>query len=437
MYFVLLFAALSSAAADQIDEPGSRRDDQRAAASIYGEVSLRDGKTLNGALRWEEEESLWLHHFNGRKLDPFDLDSLPSEIADPIRQSMPGQQLEINGHVIELNKLFGRQELERQSFAIEFGAIDQLKLLRNERVDVLLRDGTVLQADGGSNDIDSADIELIDSEGTLHELDWDDIDQIKFSSAPAEQPLFEPHLWGTARTKAGQFSGTISWDRDEAYPSQILDADMDGEEIEIAFSEIATLARDGKGTQVTTTDGNERWLTGTNDVDEGNRGLMIHVVDLGLVEIDWRDFESLRLEPMPAASLPDRTSWAATGPINGKLVHRNGNRLVGQLNFDFDQTHLAEHLAGEENNASLTIPWRLVATLATGSKPAEPLAVTLLDGTSRTLSGTGQIKRGNLGWLIGVDPVQHLSWGNFASASIEHPAWPRAKTAETAIEPDQ
>ncbi len=401
----LLWSATAVAAAD------------RAAASIFGELVLKSGETQRGALRWEEEESLWLHHFNARKLHPTDLDALPAPVAESIRDDLPGRQLTINDSVIELNPLLGRHKFKPQTFVVEFGSIKELQIGEAQRVDLVLLDGTTISADGGSNDI-GADIEIIDSSGERREIDWDAIESIRFSQAPSGHPLFEPHLWGVARTSIGEFTGTISWDRDEAYPSQILDWETeDNEEIETPFSSIVALERDGSGTQLTTTDGQRRWVDGSNDVNNENRGLMLHVPKLGLLEVPWQEFESVTFTELPVTQLPSRQDFTHIAPLHGTLTRNDGQSLDPKpLVFDLNQVSAAEHLVGKNEDVEVSLPWRLIRSVAVVEGEPRAIKIGLTQG-EWVLNGVTQVPGGNFGWLYG-EQKQRLKWQDFARAQF-------------------
>ncbi len=392
--------------------------DSRAAASVYGEITLRNGTTMNGALRWGEQESLWFHHFNGDRATPFDLESLPEEINSTLSDKLPGRQFQLGGHTVELRKFMGRQPLTPQPFAVEFGAIDRLEV-NGQRVTIVLRDGATIDADGGSNDI-GADIEVMDSNGGTTEIDWDDIEQVQFRQAPAEHPLFLPPLYAHVRTINDQrLSGTILWDVDEAYPNEILDAEEDGREIEIPFSEITALARDGDSTRVTTRNGQTQLLTGTNDVNNGNRGLMV-TSEQGEIVMAWRLFDSLSLVELPIAQLPDRSAWANIGLLRGEVVDSDGNRQSGKLVLDLHQHHQAEHIEGDSNDMEWAIGLRHVASISPDAEAPHRLLVTTVDGKRVQMASTQQLPRHSLGWLVG-DAPRLLPWEDFTQATLQTP----------------
>ncbi|MEM9305551.1 MAG: hypothetical protein AAGE01_25805, partial [Pseudomonadota bacterium] len=203
-------------------------------AVIFGTIETEDGKTYTGAISWDGEEAYWVQHFNGRSAYPFDLSAFDADTRDEILDQQPGPQIELGSTTIELVKWFSKPELRPTEIAVEFGAIDRLDVSRG-RVVITLRDGSELISDGGSNDI-GADILVLGADGAERDLDWDEIETIVFSEAPAGHPLWPDQLFGAVTTVHGTFDGIMAWDSDERFADEELDGDLpDGEELSIEF----------------------------------------------------------------------------------------------------------------------------------------------------------------------------------------------------------
>ena len=95
---------------------------------------------------------------------------------------------------------------------------------------------------------------------------------------------------GTVYTEGGEaYEGEIMWDADETYTWEILNGDIRDIEFHIEFGNIAQIEKTGRGALVTLHDGRTFELSGSNDVDHGNRGILVRT-DGREFESDWRDF---------------------------------------------------------------------------------------------------------------------------------------------------
>ena len=64
---------------------------------------------------------------------------------------------------------------------------------------------------------------------------------------------------------------------------------MDGN-MAIEFGKIKSVERDGRGSLVILKSGRDFYLTGSNDVNHENRGIIVNIPGQGRVDIEWRDF---------------------------------------------------------------------------------------------------------------------------------------------------
>ena len=79
------------------------------------------------------------------------------------------------------------------------------------------------------------------------------------------------------------------WDADEAYTWEMLNGEIRGIEFHVEFGQIERVEKGRNGSIVTLKDGRSFELSGSNDVDRGNRGLTIRT-DGRDFEVDWTDF---------------------------------------------------------------------------------------------------------------------------------------------------
>ncbi|MFK7957977.1 MAG: hypothetical protein AB8B96_17890 [Lysobacterales bacterium] len=384
---------------------------------LYGTVELDDDRVLTGTLRWDEQEAAWTHHFNGDKARPFDLSALDDADREAIESNLPGPRFEINGHVIELVRWLGSEELQPQFFSLEFGHIAELEVRGGERVRLTLRDGSVLDADGGSDDI-GADVEVLTGPGQIEVLDWDSISKIRFHAPETAPERFSPYMYGQVQTRNGTFEGFVDWDQDERYPEDELDGDVDGAEQSIRFSTIVSIQNEGESSRVELKDGRTLSMSDTNDVNSENRGIVIYMADMGKVMVPWTAFEKVTYFD-PSDNLPSYAEYADYGPINAQVVHNN-TTTSGFLVFDLDQQHQGEMLRGKDAaGIQYEIPWRLIERLTPENNTARVL---LKSGRSLTLGKDPDVTGSNLGIGVKTDgtSVTFIPWESLSDLKVVH-----------------
>ena len=127
-----------------------------------------------------------------------------------------------------------------RSFACQFGDIAFLHNRGSDRVDIELKNGAIIQVQGGSNDI-GARIELADYELGTIKMEWNRIKNVEFFQAPTEEePDSGDLLYGIVESRrGGSFEGYIKWDNDERVAFDILDGDSRNGEQKIPFGNIS------------------------------------------------------------------------------------------------------------------------------------------------------------------------------------------------------
>ncbi|MGD2123885.1 MAG: hypothetical protein PVJ76_19195, partial [Gemmatimonadota bacterium] len=232
---------------------------------------------------------------------------------------------------------------------IPFGRIVSLRPTRRG-AEITLSGGEQLELFGTDDVDDSNDgIQISDPSFGMVEVDWDEMDHIRFHprEAAAESGGVDGfdggrRLRGTVMTvDSTELSGWIRWDGDEEYTWELLDGyyagvgfDIEFENIDfyyagvgfdIEFGKIASIERtvglttavevdptgvnvsteDEEGAKVTLWDGRTFELTGSNDVDDSNEGVYVLLHGSGLspddpeaewVMVKWEDFRSVRFE---------------------------------------------------------------------------------------------------------------------------------------------
>ena len=154
----------------------------------------------------------------------------------------------------------------------------------------------------GTNDVGRTNRGISVSDPTLGQVKvgWKDFSEVHFRRAPVQTTYEEfdggRPIRGTVVTESGEeLTGDIRWDNDEEYTWEMLDGDYKGIDFTVEFSQIASIAKRGYSAAVELVDGRTFQLSGTNDVNPGNRGITIRAEDGSTHRVEWDDFRELRL----------------------------------------------------------------------------------------------------------------------------------------------
>jgi hypothetical protein len=192
-------------------------------------------------------------------------------------------------------------EADGQDQEIAFGAISSIERQNSSSARVVLNDGREMIL-RGTNDVDDSNRGITVSDHGLGQVDltWGEFESVRFH--PPESAITYGQfdggspIFGTVVTESGdEVTGRIAWDRDESFTWEMLDGDSQGVDFSIEFGKIASIEKTGRGVEVTLRDGRRFALTGSNDVDGGNRGILVETDDNATL-VDWSDFVELRLD---------------------------------------------------------------------------------------------------------------------------------------------
>lgn len=154
----------------------------------------------------------------------------------------------------------------------------------------------------GTNDVNHSNRDILVADPSLGEVrvEWDQLDRVDFTSPPGAPDLSSfqrsGRLRGTVHARGGETqTGWIRWDNDEEYGWEILDGELaDGIAFDVELGAVRSIERVSyEAARVTLRDGRSYRLTGSNDVDEGNRGVYVERSDGTLVLVPWDRFESV------------------------------------------------------------------------------------------------------------------------------------------------
>jgi len=387
---------------------------QSVEGYLYGRVTLRNGDTFEGPIRWGDDEVFWLDIFNSTKIentlerfrdDLPDYNRLMDEIYDEHDRRRDRRRVSILGYLIGDDGTF----LTDREFSCHFGDIRRLDIRWSDGVILTLKNGEQLELEGGSTDI-GATVSVLDDELGEVKLEWRGIDFVEFMPTPRrlEQTFGEP-LYGTVRTRLGTFEGLIQWDSDERLGSDVLDGENDYMDMEIEFAEIAAIERSGNGSLVTLNSGREYYLTGSNDVNRENRGIIVTSPEQGSVTIGWRDFDRVDFADARSSG-PGYDSFRPPAFIEATVRTWNDESFSGRIFYDLDEAFDFEMLNGDDGECEFLIPFRHIASITSERRWGS--TVKLKNDLELRLEGSNDVDEDNDGIVIwsGSGSPRYVLW---------------------------
>ena len=390
---------------------------------IYGKITTIDDRTYTGPIRWGKEEVYWTDMFNASKERNENLDYLSRDdrrdLEDDYRRSRSGGYWERR-----VGSWFGsdwnwgddRNEFKHQ-FVCQFGELKSIRPYRRQGADITLRSGEKIEVDGqGYNDI-GEEIRIIDPEIGEVELKWDRIDLIEFFQAPSklDEKFGEP-LYGTVESYGGTFTGFVQWDHDERVDTDKLDGDSRDGDMSIPFSNIASIENDGTSSAVELNSGRRLSMRGTNDVNSGNRGIIV-TTEYGRVDIPWRDFRKVTFSKNKG-KLVKYNDYASAKELKGSVKTNRGETLEGKIIFDLDEEKDFEILHGKDGDIEYFIPFRELKLLA--PKNYDNSNIELKNGTKLLLGDAQDVSDRNSGILVfkGKGEPTYVRWEDVREISF-------------------
>jgi hypothetical protein len=377
---------------------------------IYGRVTDVDGGTFEGRMRWgRDQEAFWSDYFNGAKDDnPW--------AAYALKKRNP---IEIFG--FEIGSRERASNLAR-AFMARFGDIARIEA-HLRKVNVTLKSGTTFVLNrNAAGDMDDG-VRVWDGKRGVVDLDARRIRTIEFLET-APLVAAPERLYGTVRTRQGDFTGFIQWGRHDCVGTDTLDSRTADGKVSVPYDTIRSIVQHSpeSGT-VTLVDGREVVLSHTSEVGDGNRGIYVDDERYGRVLISWTAFE--RIDFSRRDSGPAYGNFAPGRALAGTVVTRDGRRLAGRLVYDFDESETTETLDAPFQGVDYTVPLNLITSIVLHGHEGRGAAlatVILGNGEELPLERTGDLGEGNAGMLIFVDGRQspeYVPWSDVAQVDFD------------------
>jgi hypothetical protein len=410
------------------DEPAS----ETHAGFLYGRVTTDDGETYEGRLRFGgDEEAFWGDYFNGFK------DENPWAAHVP-PDRLPTKRHEIEVFGIELWHVDSQLDLGRP-FMARFGDIARIEA-RDRDIRVSLKSGTVFDLDRFAADDLADGVRVWDTTRGVVDLgEWrirtiELLPEFSPSAVPNGLQAAAPspgaaaeRLHGTVRTRQGEFTGFIQWNREKGVGTdelaghtgdrvgldelnddtadRVVLEELDGhtadrvglEELDghtgdrVGLDELNDDTADRDGLHELdghTADGEislrfdtirsiERRARGSSLVTlrDGREIVLSGTSDVGpgnrgMYVDDPRYGRVLigwdafeRVDFSPGGSGPGYADFPQGRPLTGSVTTRAGRRLAGRLVYDLDESETTETLDAPSRGVHYTIPFGLIASL--------------------------------------------------------------------------
>ncbi|MBL6448354.1 hypothetical protein JMN32_18720 [Fulvivirga sp. 29W222] len=383
----------------------SKANAQSGAGFIYGKV-YTVSNTYHGQIRWGKEEAFWNDLFNGIKL-------YRNNYGDVSKKTKENTSwLDFDWRLSSIWDDKGSSVSHQ--FVSRFGDIKIVEITGPSRVNLILKNGVKLEIGGeGYNDL-GGDIKVMDKELGLVTIAWNKLLKIEFEQGPDKlSAVMGNPLFGTVETaRKGSFTGFVQWDHDERLSVDKLDGDARSGQVSISFSNIKRIEKDNNGSNVLLKSGSTYFLTNSNDVDSGNRGVIVSVEGTGKIEISWKAFKSVEFSTARNSGLPYE-SYPVPRELNGTVYLYEGKSVSGIIIYDIDESWDVEILEGMDDEIQYHIPFRNIRKVT--PKNYDYSLVELKNGTTLLLGGMRDVSDENDGILIlkkGGTEQEFIDWKN-------------------------
>lgn len=385
---------------------------------IYGVITTVDGDQFEGLIRWDKNEGSWVDVLDGNK-------ELPRK---NMRQSSRRKYRDRSRSIKIFGVNIGGSDnywdyLGSAQSGIRFGHLKSLEVIDDNAVLLVTKSGIEFEMENGSTDIgdDIREIVIEDEKEGEIELVWDDIERIDFkASSGKKESTFGNRLYGTMTTRRGEeFSGFVCWDIDELFEEDILDGNDRRRKRKIEFGEIASIERySSNGATVILKSGDELLLRETNDVNDGNRGIIVSDIGLGQVRVDWDEFEKLEFKAAPRAARYE--DFDGGHKLRGTVYTEDGESYTGDIRWDNDEEYSWEILDGDFHDVQFDVEFGYVKEIE--KKSYRSCVVTVLDGRSFRLRGSNDVDEDNKGVFVTLDNGDEVEveWDDFERLTFDN-----------------
>ncbi len=377
---------------------------QSKSPFIYGDVKTISGDTYTGIIKWgsssaQLQEMFWVETLNGIKSSNDFLKFLSKKEIEELSNNEEGTSW-LGLNLGALNIWEDKYSRSNHQFDTRFGDIKSIEPDGKRSAKLTLKNGVILEVKNGgiSEDIGSA-IVVEDYELGDVKLSWERIESISFKESPADLLPKEgsPIIGKVNAGRKGTFTGLIQWDSDERFSSEIINGEDRNGKREVPLRAIKSITKNRNGVDIVLKSGRELYLTGSNDVNSGNRGVIVHAPQIGYIKIPWRDFFNMEVVE-DEKYVMSYNDFPTSKGLTGTVVTIEGDEYQGLLAYDLDEAWEFEILNANDDNVEFQIPFRNIKSIV--PKNYNYSMVFLKNGESLLLGGSRDVSEDNDGILV-------------------------------------
>jgi len=375
---------------------------------IYGKITTSDNEAFEGWIRWDKQETFWDDYLDGLRKE-----YIKSHLDDKIIMKVYGPFM-----------VYRKKSQFRQNprISIQFGHIELIEKTSSNSAIITLKDARKIKVSPYGSDIGSGNrgIEIDDLNFGQIIIRWEEFEQAEFMKEPSEYKDKKSdndtyRLYGEVETWAGDlFEGYIMWDRDEVLSTDILDGKYRRREMKIPFGNIQSIERDSRTSVVVQLRNDKRFsLSGGNDVGQGNRGLIVKDPVYGEIEIDWKDFSSVKFRKDVTKFLKDYDDFDMGRPLYGEVYTKDDQQYKGYICWDNDECFTTDVLNGDYEDYEVNLEFSMIYSIRYRSRSSS--IVETIDGKKLRLSGSNDVNSSNAGiYIMTKDGAEtKIRWSDF------------------------
>ena len=187
------------------------------------------------------------------------------------------------------------------------------------------------------------------------------------------------------------------------------------------MGDIRSITRNRKNkSDIVLKDGSTVSASGSNDVDGGNRGVMVENPEWGRVTVSWKRFTSITfIDGQGSGS--GRDAFPAIAPLKGTVTGEEGETWTGRIVYDLDEAYNRDMFNGSLKGLDFDIPFELITTIE--KRDEETCRVSLASGRTLDLNDSHDTGDSHAGLLVfendGETPT-YVPWSKVGVISFDH-----------------
>ena len=376
----------------------SKAKAQESNAFMYGTLTTITGDTYTGPIRWGSDEVYWVEMFNAMKTSNDFMKFLSKSEVDKLSEEAEGNSwLGINLNIMSIWE--DKYSRTNHRFDTRFGDIKSIEPIRSDRARLTLKNGVILEVKKTNHEDIGTTVRVYDPELGELKFKWSRIEKVDFEEAPGtvEENFGTPIYARVDAGRKGVYTGLIHWGKDERFLEETIDGkDRNGDRA-IPFRSIAKIVKRRDGCDITLRSGREFYITGTEDVNGSNSGIVVNDINIGQVTIPWKAFIEMDIlnEQPQGYSFND---FPTSQGLSATVITIDGDKHEGLVAYDLDEAWEFEILDAEDDDVEFKIPMRNIKNII--PKNSSYSTVILRDGTDLLLGDSNDVSDSNSGVLI-------------------------------------